>query len=1815
MIKIRVLCLVFLLVIIVNIKLIRFCESSTIINDFKKRVTRSEDDWELILKYLGIPWRSSDVVVLNNTLNDTVYYGNLSSSINKYHETTDGDLHSKWKYTNGILEKQSLITESEDSNFLNNSLNEKNFLNIDNLSSKFNINNSDETSVDGFFEYRRLDIPYFLHSKSKIIVLQNCQNGMTVLIKRARTMIKTDISLYIPIGYSLDSNNYEGLIYLMNIISSNLSGKNSNYKESHEYIETSQSTTIPNISVSETFSKITLSIPDNIVKSKSINFLSSVGYYPSYSYVESNIRSDNNNSEKLLDSLHGFNNEVLLSSLCRLHHIYNSCLRNNEYRKEYILTMDRKLDGKLNDYRCNIFSSSWQKIILSLPANGCNNIKEVLQFDYLPSDIITELNQLSKLIQSYFNRYWKSHQMVLVIDTSIETDIIESWLAPIFIASNSSCSKGYSENMKKIFDSIVDLPNFQESYKNSLENSEDTKTNLEINFNGELNEELNEKIDNILGISFESSFNETYLLKYIDNEEVLSNFEIISNEQIRLDNKSIKSNEILNNINCKKCGSFVNKDLNNTDELYLNKEKSQYISPSNFTKDKLEISQELNSFLGNNLYIKTEKLDENMNIEKNVLLEDISIGRLENSLSIDYEDHISNNKNNVYSIKSNYEDLKKSSISDIVLENSNYTVASEKGKVYQIVPLIYLQNTLDIEYKICLPNIISVFFIQFTKVMDVFTELYKCSSFFKYLRDSKYQIQDVKIIWSINSLNKILKIMFKFDLGKSYNENRISYINSTLVSFSKFLLKAILNKGSEENNRIVTIYDEIQRLYEGTWLLLRLSELNNLILSSPVNTCGLFSSNWFSSNVYKSGNEIKHFNFFLVRLYPDLILQYMYRASKGFLNSTPNKINNFNCENANRSFDVISDGWPKYRGDCDFPKKLDENENLFAEDEYFNLKKSNNWDEIGELPYYLLIFILENIINLNATVIITDSFFRYKTEKVIDIESLKYHEYIKLQYSVLPSNDFFKNPITNSSYNWRLPLPIREFELKFHIPRIHNSGDTGLIKKCEIKSKNKPKIVFKDSRGVIIHYKGEEFNSPLVFIRSALKTKLDMCKIIELKENCEKSVRQTYFNSIIASIFIFLFNKSISHFWNDGLIFNLSGMQQIIYNLLNGVRYKERDNIWRDSEGFSIPFHYGTLFITKHSIELIFIGLKNSLLKYMVEMINSLRVKFNPLSKSIFFDTIKFIYNTRVQVRNNRNPLDMIRYYQGLLQYDVFEDNIFLEILSSIKYEHYINFHFYILNKLFKTDLDEIFDSNQVNIIKEKEQKFNSFRQRSERAIDDKVNKKFIDHFKELYKEELKGNSIHDTIYKLNNTTLEFTTNEFYNETYYNKIHASQYLDDKLNKIYGNISNYNISSNLNHYLSYKFKNEVGFIETIILGDINQTYIQDINYILHNKIFNYKTPNSYINDICILQEQYYAIPINMEPIITRQGNFNYIVATSSVTIRFQLPCLNTYEKEIDISMHLPADIDIINEHWDTNDGVNPRCTYTAVVSRILERVLNKHFQNLIDKVQDEMIHGISINKKNTDKIIHEKKISRIKGYVETSFQKLNSIPQFTFYLLSSNFDSLTLLAVLKKALELIRREILQNPKKFYSTSNLEKEKRGLLNLYCESNYSQLTMFVLLSLEMSKWRYDFTWKEKACNIIRQLRRHHIIQFYKNYFTDNSEYKRSSILLIQAPPFKQLFESFKKRKIPKVDSPLHDFILRLLTKQNIKRPLCHIRKFIANITSINELSYPKELITDEDLALFKYNYLNKYSPRCPTFIVNFKMQLYTDNNNDNY
>ncbi|OII75852.1 hypothetical protein cand_028810 [Cryptosporidium andersoni] len=1807
MIKIRVLCLIFLFVIIINIKLIIFCGCSTVINDFKKRVIRSEDDWKLILKYLGIPWLSSDVVVINNTLNNTVYYRNLSSSINryKYHETIDSDLESKWKYNDGILEKQSLTTESEDSNFLNNSLN-KNFSNIDNLSSKFNINNSDETSVDGVFEYRRLDIPYFLYYKSKMIALQNCQNGMTVLIKKTRTMIKTDISLYIPIGYSLDSNSYEGFVYLMNIISLNLSGKNSTYKESHEYIETSQSTTIPNISVSETFSKITLSIPDNIVKPKLINFLSSVGYYPSYSYVESNIRDNNNNSEKLLDSLHGFNNEVLLSSLCKLYHIYNSCLRNSEYRKEYILTMN----GKLNDYRCNILSFSWQKIILSLPANGCNNIEEVLQFGYLSPDIITKLNELSKLIQSYFNKYWKSHQMVLVIDTSIETDIIESWLAPIFITSNSSCSKGYPENMKKIFDSIVDLPNFQELYKNSLENSKDTKKNLEVNFNNELNGELSEKIDNILGISFENSFNETYL-KYIDNEEVLRNFEMLSNEQIRLDNKSTKSNEILNNINCKKCDSSVNKDLKSTDELYLNKEKFQDINPSNFIKDKLEISQELNSSLENNLYIKAEKIDKNMNKEKSVLLEDISIGRLENSLSTDYQDHISNN-NNVYFIESNYEDLNKSSISHIVLENSNYTVAGEEGKVYQIVPLIYLQNTLDIEYKIYLPNIMSVFFIQFTKVMDVFTELHKCSSFFKHLRNSKYQIQDIRIIWSINSLNKMLKIIFKFDLGKSYDENRVSYINSTLVSFSKFLLKAILNKGSEENNRILTIYDEIQRLYEGTWLLLRLSELNNLILSSPVNTCGLFSSNSFSSNAYESGNEIRYFNFFLVRLYPNLILQYMYRASKKFPNSTPDKINNLHCKNANRSFDVISDGWSEYRGDCDFTRKSNQNEDLSTENEYFNLKKSNNWDEIGELPYYLLIFILENIINLNTTIIITDSFFRYKTEKVIDIKSLKYHEYMKLQYSVFPSNDFFKDPITDISYNWKLPSPIREFELKLHIPRIYNSRDTSLIKKCTIKSKNIPKIVFKDNRGVIIHYKGEEFDSPLVLIQSALKTKLDMCEIMELEENCEESVHQTYFNSIIAGIFIFLFNKSISHFWNDGLMFNLSRMQQIIYNLLSGVRYKERDNIWRDSEGFSIPFHYGTLFITKHSIEFIFIGLKDSLLKYMVEMINLLRVNFKPLSRSLFFDIIKFIYNTRVQVRNNRNPLDMIRYYQGLLQYDVSEDNIFLEILSSIKYEHYINFHFYILSKLFKTDLDEVFDSNQVNIIEEKDQKVNSFRQRLEGVIDDKVNKRFIDNFTQLYEEELKGKSIHDTIYELNNTTLEFAINEFYNETYYNKIHTSQNID-KLNKNYSHISNYNINSNLNHYLSYKFKKQVGFIETIVLGDINQTYIQDINYILHNKTFSYKTPNSYINDICILQEQYYAIPINMEPVITRQGNFNYIVATSSVSIRFQLPCLNTYEKEIDISMNLPTDVDMTNEHWDTNNGINPRCTYTTVVSRILERILNKHFQHLIDKVQNEMIHGININKQSTDKIIHEKKGSCIKAYVEKSFQKLNSIPQFTFYLLSSNFDSFTLLAILKKALELIKREILQNPKKFYSASNLEKEKRVLLNLYCESSYSQLTMFVFLSLEMSKRQYDFTWKEKACNIIRQLRRHHIIQFYNDYFTDNSEYKRSSILLIQAPPLKQLFENFKKRKIPKVDSPLHDFILQLLTKQGIKRPLYHIRKVITNIRSINELSYPKELISDKDLAFFKYNYLNKYSPRCPTFIVNSKVQLYTDNNNN--
>ncbi|EEA06886.1 uncharacterized protein CMU_032710 [Cryptosporidium muris RN66] len=1803
MIKIRVLCLIFLFVIIINIKLIIFCGCSTVINDFKKRVIRSEDDWELILKYLGIPWQSSDVVVLNNT----VSCRNLGS-INKCHETTDSDLDSKWKYNNSILEKQSLTTESKDSDFLN-SLNE-NPSNTDNLSYKFNINNSDETSVDGVFEYRRLDIPYFLHYKSKMIALQNCQSGMTVLIKKTRTMIKTDISLYIPIGYSLDSNNYEGLVYLMNIISLNLSGKNSIYKESHEYIETSQSTTVPNISVSETFSKITLSIPDNIVKSKLINFLSSVGYYPSYSYVESNIRNDDNNSEKLLDSLHGFNNEVLLSSLCKLHYIYNSCLRNSEYRKEYILTMDGRLDGKLNDYRCNILSFSWQKIILSLPANGCNNIKEVLQFGYLSPDIITELNELSKLIQSYFNKYWKSHQMVLVIDTSIETDIIESWLAPIFITSNSSCSKGYPKNMKKIFDSIVDLPNFQELYKNSLEDSKDTKRNLEINFNNELNGELSEKIDNILGISFENSLNETYLLKYIDNEEVLSNFEVLPNEQIRLDNKSTKSNEILN-INCKKCDSFVNKYLKSTDELYLNKEKFQDIDPSDFIKDKLEVSQELNSSLENNLYIKAEKLDKNMNIEESMLLEDISIGRLGNSLSTDYEDHISND-NNVYFIESNYEDLNKSSISHIVLENSNYTVASEEGKVYQIVPLIYLQNTLDIEYKIYLPNIMSVFFIQFTKVMDVFTELYKCSSFFKYLRNSKYQIQDIRIIWSINSLNKILKIIFKFDLGKLYDENRVSYINSILVSFSKFLLKAILNKGSEENNRILIIYDEIQRLYEGTWLLLGLSELNNLILSSPVNICGLFSSNWFSSNIYEGENEIRYFNFFLVILYPDLILQYMYRASKRFLNSTPDKINNFHCKDANRSFDVISDRWPKYRDDCDFTRKSNQNENSFTENEYFYLKKSNNWDEIGELPYYLLIFILENIINLNATIIITDSFFRYKTEKVIDIKSLQYHEYMKLQYSVLPSNDFFKNPITDISYNWKLPLPIGEFELKLHIPRIYNSRDTGLIKKCEIKSKDIPKIVFKDKRGVIIHYKGEEFNSPLVFIQSALRTKLDMCEIMELEENCEKSVHQTYFNSIIAGIFIFLFNKSISHFWNDGLMFNLSRMQQIIYNLLNGMRYKERDNIWRDSKGFSVPFHYGTLFITKYSIEFIFIGLKNSLLKYMVEMINLLRDNFNPLSKPLFFDIIKFIYNTRIQVRNNRNPLDIIRYYQGLLQYDVFEDNIFLEILSSIKYEHYINFHFYILNKLFKTDFDEVFDSNQVNIIEEKDQ-VNSFRQGSEEVINDKVNKRFIDNFTQLYEDELKGKSIHDTIYELNNTTLEFTINKFYNETYYNKIHTSQNIDNKLNKNYSNISNYNINSNLNHYLSYRFKKQVGFIETIVLGDINQTYIQDINYILHNKTFSYKTPNSYINDICILQEQYYAIPTNMEPIITRQGSFNYIVATSSVAIRFQLPCLNTYGREIDTSMNLPTDVDMTNEYWDTNNGINPRCTYTAVVSRILERILNKHFQYLIDKVQDGMIHGINMNKKSTDSIIHEKKGSYIKAYVETSFQKLNSIPQFTFYLLSSNFDSFTLLTILKKALELIKTEILQNPKKFYSASNLEKEKRALLSLYCESNYSQLTMFVFLSREMSKWRYDFTWKEKACNIIRQLRRRHIIQFYSDYFTDNSEYKRSSILLIQAPPLKQLFESFKKRKIPKVDSPLHNFILRLLTKQGIKRPLCHIRNVVANIRSINELSHPKELITDKDLAFFKYNYLNKYGPRCPKFIVNSKVQLYTDNNNN--
>ncbi|KAH8738773.1 hypothetical protein FG386_000564 [Cryptosporidium ryanae] len=1003
--------------------------------------------------------------------------------------------------------------------------------------------------------------------------------------------------------------------------------------------------------------------------------------------------------------------------------------------------------------------------------------------------------------------------------------------------------------------------------------------------------------------------------------------------------------------------------------------------------------------------------------------------------------------------------------------NENYV------QVFNIVPLYYKLSILDIELKIKMNNMIQMLSVSLSKVMDLVETLY-LDTIKKWLKEEEL-IKGLSVNWKLHYETLVLSVFFRFKLNRKKLDKIINIIY-VFRSYTKYILGLIRKNGTNYEIRkdLVELADELQRLYEIRWHSQYIFDDEETILTTPLEICGIptqlvkknerIHSNWVKS-------EVRLYSPVLFKLYPNFILHSIHRSYVRF------------------------PGECKGKSDC----------NLFRLSNGEIVKEPL---DTGNSIFLLLEYIMTKIAEFKGTVMLTDPYFRYKTKYEMKLETYNHHEYMNLHFNIYskPMNsevtDKDYESLTIRNMKWELPNSIVNLDSNIKIPVLY--GKNVSTRNIKAESRINPNLMYRNSLGFAIKLDNFELNSPLIFIKSILRTKLDICDVYKYSDNgssiCNnQNIVKKHSKLAMTSILLLIINKSICEFLENE---PFDGYKDILIKSLSNDNRGESK--WRKKGTLSKPFHYGSLLFDIDTIELKFVGPESSILRYIAFIFDNILNNFKPLSERDFYIILKDFMEKEAKKRKNRSSIDFIRYYQGIFQYDnVFIDDIFIYTGIYTTYEDYLILFNYIVNSYFDSSIQ-------------------------------------------------------------------------YNER-----------------------------------------KIGYLETLILGADNDSNVyKEYTELIQKKVI-YKETTSY-RYFCLRQENYMALGINDEPIIIRQASSDKIMSTSSASVKFQLPCnrkgskYDKYKLSSDFFFENGNDHSVGDENtneyyeWETNDGVEPRCIFNTVVSRVLERILRKHIKSVVNKVVEEIVQD-----SNNEFITRRKSMFDIKCEVEASFYKLNSISQFTIYILSTNFDTFTLLSILKRTLDKLKTDVIENST-VLSDHEFSIIKKYFINYYCNNDNIQIRNIRLTMIEMSRWRYNFNWKYESCNVVKEISRNDIVDFFNDYFSKNSPYRRSFVLLVQGPPFKQLISTkgneYDQNSLIQV---YHTFIQSLVRKE---QPDKHKPNYVdeqkieegkdktkdrcqsLNLEMINNYSYPDELKTDKGILSFKEGRLKRYQPRCPNFIL---------------
>ncbi|KAJ1609547.1 hypothetical protein OIY81_2328 [Cryptosporidium canis] len=734
----------------------------------------------------------------------------------------------------------------------------------------------------------------------------------------------------------------------------------------------------------------------------------------------------------------------------------------------------------------------------------------------------------------------------------------------------------------------------------------------------------------------------------------------------------------------------------------------------------------------------------------------------------------------------------------------------EAIKVFNIVPLSYNKSVLDIDYSIDLSNIVHAVSISLTRVMDVVTTLYLDSIMIRRLRDELGIIKDFRLTWRLHYSYLKLRMIFRFFL-KTRDVYSAKRVVEDFYSYSIFLLRQFERAGKDKQARpefrvskeLFGVVDEIQRLNEVSWQLQYLHEDLPTQLTTPINNCGvpIQVSQQQNTNPNWIKNEIRIYDPLIYKNYPQLILSSIHRSHARLP---------VECELAGR------DGCSAFRMGSDG-----------------RISEAVSTADTGSIVFVLLEFIIRRITELRASVIFTDPYFRYRTDFVLNVKAYNHHEYVNLQFSsYYERNILFKEQDIVEFENkeaWMVPNKIVNLESSLVVPSYRQSANSTQSAERLLT----PRISYRGELGITLNLDNLRFYSPIVFARSIIRTKISSCRIFG-DDFCDtNNIPKRQRGLIMLSILSDIFNLSIENFWESEPIPGYG-------NLVSGLFHtsETRYSNWRVPGALTKPFHFGSLTIEKNEIELNFVGPSCSLLEYIRLLFEQMSLRFKPLETTEFYQNLRDFMKNEIKKRRNRTPIDYIRYYQGVLQYeDCFEDELFTNTGISITYDNYLTFHNFIIETFFGRDSRK-------------------------------------------------------------------------------------------------------------------PRQKGFMETIILGINDSQFNKAYTETVFNWVF-FERPESY-KKICMLQEPYFAFPVEDEPLIIRQVFTDGILTVSSASIRFQLPC--NKNSSTGFSSPLSSnDLFFENEEhtWETNDNAQPRCIFNIVVSRILERIFRSYYPIVVKKLAMEI----------------------------------------------------------------------------------------------------------------------------------------------------------------------------------------------------------------------------------------------------------------------